>query len=260
MNRKSWKQVGLVALCAMSLISSATAFAVPTAYKNVTPSFTEEFTGTALNTAKWSKTYPWGLRNNSGTGEVQYYADNAFSLSNGILNIKAEKKATQGYPYTSGIICSYGKFSQQYGYFEMRAKFPKGKGLWPAFWLLPNSLTWPPEIDIMEFLGNQPTATFMTLHYNSSTGQYGSSSNYYVGPDFTKDYHTFGVDWRPNSITWYVDDVQRYQVTKNVPAGKFYIIANLAVGGNWPGLPDSTTPFPSYMNIDYIRAYPYTGQ
>ncbi len=77
----------------------------------------------------------------------------------------------------------------------------------------------------------------------------------FVGPDFTKSYHTYAVDWQPNEIVWYVDGVERFHVTENVPSVPMYILANLAVGGDWPGNPDATTPFPSYMDIDYIRVY-----
>jgi beta-glucanase (GH16 family) len=107
-------------------------------------------------------------------------------------------------------------------------------------------------------LGDKPTTAYLTHHFLNSTNGADSASTSIVGPDLSADYHTFAIDWRPTSITWYVDGVQKYQVTKNIPAGKMYILANLAVGG-WAGAPDSTTKFPGYMQIDYIRAYPFKG-
>lgn len=264
MNHNSWQFISLAALSALSLMASNLpnqAAAIPAAYANAKPSFSDEFAAAPLNKSKWMTTYYWGGRNNGGTGERQYYADNAFNFINGRLMIRATKTAQGGFPYTSGMISSYGKFSQKYGYFEMRAKMPKGKGMWPAFWLLPDTGKWPPEIDIVEFLGHYTTTSYLTLHYINSSGKADGIGSYYAGsPDLTLDYHTYAVDWRPTSITWYVDGVQRFQVTKNIPAEKMYIIANLAVGGNWPGSPDSTTKWPGDFMIEYIRAYPYTGQ
>jgi beta-glucanase (GH16 family) len=262
MKLKQLKCKRLNALLIISALALSTLPAkawTPATYAGTKPSFQEEFNGTKMDKTKWNTTTYWGGRNNPGTGEVQYYVDDAFTFANGAIKIKADNKPTQGYPYTSGLLTTYGKFTQQYGYFEMRAKVPKGKGLWPAFWLLPQNQAWPPEIDAMETLGNQPNTVFLTQHFVGKSGQPDSSGDFYTGPDYTLSYHTFGVDWRPTSITWYVDGIKRHEVKTNIPKEKMYIIANLAVGGDWPGLPDTTTPFPSYLTIDYIRAYPYSG-
>lgn len=234
----------------------------PPATTPTTPStsFADEFSGSSLDKSKWMTTYPWGGRNNGGTGEIQYYADDVFSFNSGALNIGASKKAQSGYNYTSGMISSYGKFQQTYGKFEMRAKLPKGKGFWPAFWLLPTDLSWPPEIDIMEAVGITPNNISLTLHTPDGNGGDAGVGTYFVGPDYTADFHTYTVDWQPTSITWYVDGIQRYQVTKNIPNKPMYIIANLALGGGWATTPDATTPFPSNLQIDYIRAYPYVAK
>ncbi len=216
--------------------------------------FEDEFDGDSLDDCKWSTAYPWGARTGATNGESEYYTDDAFEFTGGTLRIRAEKRDISGFHYTSGMIASYGKFSQKYGYFEMRAKLPQGKGFWPAFWLLPERKKWPPEIDIMENLGQEPQKIFMTNHYGKDNRQV---QGVYVSPDpdFAEVFHTYGVLWRKNAIIWYVDGVERFRSGKGVPHEPMYILANLAVGGYWGGYPDGTTVFPGYMDIDYIRVY-----
>jgi beta-glucanase (GH16 family) len=223
-------------------------------------SFSDEFNSPTLDTSKWNTTYPYNRRTTPTNAEAEWYVDNAFSINNGILSITADKRSPSGtsvpldYQYTSGMIASFDKFSQLYGYFEMRAKVPYGKGFWPAFWLLPYNYAWPPEIDVVELLGHQPHIAYFANHFKTPNGN-SSVGGSYTGPDFTQNFHTFGVYWRPNLIVWYVDGIERFKTTSNVPQVPMYIIANLAVGGTWPGYPDATTVFPSTMQIDYIHAY-----
>lgn len=188
------------------------------------------------------------------------------------------------FPYTSGMIASYPSFSQKYGYFEASMKLPAGTGLWPAFWLMPmpspqpsstpwpwTSVFWPPEIDIMENIG-QPTSVNFTSHYNDTYPVPGSVANTwnhglfhmgsYSGPDFSTGFHTFGLDWEPTGITWYVDGVARYNTTQNLPPGSLspgnmYVIFSMAVGGpgSFPGVPDASTVFPQSLDIQYVRVY-----
>jgi beta-glucanase (GH16 family) len=216
--------------------------------------FHDEFNGKKLDTHKWIDSYPDNQRTHNNN-EQQYYAPDGYEVHDGQLHLKAEKRAMGGMPYTSGMVSSYGKFAQQYGWFEIRARFPKGKGYWPAFWLLPNTKAWPPEIDILEVLGHETDKVYLTNHYRDDNGQHGSKGDSYQGPDFAADFHTFAVDWEPNAIIWYVDGTERFRVTEHIPAEPMYILANLAVGGDWPGMPDDTTVFPSTMDIDYIRVY-----
>ena len=207
--------------------------------------------------------YWWG-RTNAGNAEQEYYSDssvgvNPFSVTNGALDIAAapssNPSATGGLPYTSGIITTYGSFQQTYGYFEMRAKLPAGQGLWPAFWMLPSDRSWPPEIDVMEMLGQQPTVLHSTVHSNS-TGAHTMSAVWAIEPDLSAAFHTYGVDWEPQDITFYFDGTAIGQVATPSDLDKpMYMIANLAVGGSWGGYPDGTTIFPAHMDIDYIRAY-----
>lgn len=217
--------------------------------------FNDEFTAPPLDKTKWNTTYPYNRRSTPTNAEAEWYMDDAFAFSKGSIRFIAEKRSVGEYHYTSGMLATWDKFAQQYGYFEMRAKLPRVKGLWPAFWLLPADKSWPPEIDIMECLGHQTNVIYMTNHFVDAAKQNSSAGGSYKGPDFSQDYHVYAVDWQPGQITWYIDGIKRFSTTSNVPAVKMYIVANLAVGGYWPGYPDTTTPFPSTMDIDYIRVY-----
>ena len=219
--------------------------------------FNDEFEGDTLDTNKWTTAFPWG-RAGANESELQYYAEDAFEFQNGIQRIRAEERSMAGYDYTSGIISSYSRFHLQYGYVEMRARMPKGQGFWPAFWLLPVTKDWPPEIDVFEMLGHETDTIYMTLHWLHESGQSQSVQGVHVGPDFNADFHTFAVDWSPGQIVWYIDDVERFRTTENVPDEPMYLLANLAVGGDWPGNPDETTSFPGYYEIDYIRVYQHS--
>ncbi len=215
--------------------------------------FQSVFKGKTLNRKKWITSYPDNQRTHSNN-EQEYYADKNVVVSNGMLSLVATAKPMGGMKYTSGMIASYGHFFQKYGLFEIRAKFPAGKGYWPAFWLLPEDKSWPPEIDILEILGNQPDKVYLTNHY-SENGRPAGKGGFYVGPDFSAGFHTFSLKWTPTKLVWYVDGVARYQTTENIPHVPMYVIANLAVGGDWPGMPDQSTVFPGKMQIKWIRVY-----
>jgi beta-glucanase (GH16 family) len=179
--------------------------------------------------------------------------------ANGILTLTAAPASADvsaqinGYGYTSGEINTYHSFSQTYGYFEMKAELPAGQGFWPAFWLLPESGAWPPELDVMEVLGNNTGVLYNTVHtnelgYHTMAGDGGVSV-----ADMSSGYHTYGVDWEPDNITFYFDGHAVYQTaTPSDMNAPMYMIANLADGGYWPGGADGQT---GQMNIDYIRAY-----
>src|SRR5437016_3236373 len=148
--------------------------------------FHDEFDAQALDLQKWNPNDPWGRERNR---ELQAYVKDAFEVTNGILRIKAEKReATYGgkqRSFTSGMMTTYGKFSQQYGRFEIRCRIPKGKGIWPAFWLLPDPLVWPPEIDVLEILGHEPGKIYMTHHFRDEQRQHKSDGHSWSGPDFS---------------------------------------------------------------------------
>jgi beta-glucanase (GH16 family) len=164
---------------------------------------------------------------------------NPFSIrKDGVLFITASEKPNlskvlSGYRYISGMISSQSSFTQQYGVFEMRAKLPKGQGLWPAFWLLPASKAWPPEIDIMEVLGHEPNVLYTTLHSNA-TGTHTKSDIPAHNVSGTADgFHTYAVDWGPKEIIFYFDNKEiARRPTPDDMHQPFYILANLAVGGS----------------------------
>ena len=164
--------------------------------------------------------------------------------------------------YLSGIITSNNSFNMTHGYVEARVKLPPGQGLWPAFWLLNKHYVEDvPEIDVMEFLGHETSKVYHTYHYFEPENNWAKiSTPTYESEhaDWTQTFHTFGLVWSPREIIWYVDGVEAKRITDSefkISKQAMYILANLAVGGNWPGDADSTTPFPAEYEIDYIRAY-----
>jgi beta-glucanase (GH16 family) len=233
--------------------------------------------GSAPDPAKW--TFDEGVGNNGwGNKELEYYTNRSknVAIQNGNLVITAHQ---ENFCDSSGVTRNFSSarlktrdlFSQQYGRFEARIKVPPGPGLWPAFWLLGNNsnlVGWPScgEIDIME---NKEASTIHgTIHGPGYSGDKGITSAYSLsrGKRFADDYHIFAVEWEPNAIRFYVDsDLYATRTPADLPNGAqwvfdhpFFIILNLAVGGKWPGPPDSTTVFPASMFVDYIRVYHIT--
>jgi hypothetical protein len=180
---------------------------------------------------------------------------NPFAVRNGTLEISARRAPVEvadqlgGFQYTSGLITTQPSFNQTYGYFEMRAKLPRGKGVWPAFWLLPHDLDWPPEIDVMESIGD-PSKVFVNAH--SKVDKVGGVE-LRVSPD---EFHTFAVSWDRENLIWFIDgrEVSRRRTPPDMHK-PMYMLANVAIGGDWAGQPDASTPFPATLSIDYIRAY-----
>jgi beta-glucanase (GH16 family) len=240
--------------------------------------FSDEFDGAALDRTKWKPSDLWGNQTLSGNNERQCYVAAGVRQFDGLLHLVAEpvatparacKGAAKDLGFTSGMITTSGcnrfesgkecqslkSFSQAYGYFEVRAKLPQGKGLWPAFWLVPMDGSWPPEIDIMEGLG-QPSTVYHTYHYIDAAGARQRATGVYKGHDFTSSFSTFGLDWRPGLLIWYVNGRETHRFSDpSVTSKNMYILVNLAVGGHWPGDPDAATPFPSSLQVDYIRVY-----
>jgi beta-glucanase (GH16 family) len=224
------------------------------------PTFAEECDGRAVDTGTWVS--EWGVY--FGTDADFMHDMRQISMAGGNCVITAERKSTpSGRAWASGLMSTRNRFSQAYGRFEIRAKLPKGKGLWPAFWLLPQAtFHGPPEIDVLEAwtnpLGTEPvdaSSVSAAVHYGSSYDPDLFETLWYKGTDFTQDFHTYAVDWRPGEITWYVDGVERGRITENVPSAAMYLIVNLAVGSTWAGRPDASTPSPSQMLIDHMRVY-----
>lgn len=209
---------------------------------------------------KWNVTSNWDNANN----EQQAYIPEACTVRDGCLVITAEKKDVDYHGkqrhYTSGKIETLKKFDVMYGRFDCRFKVPKGKGYWPAFWLLPSSGDWPPEIDWMEILGDKPNILYTTNHWGvhrkGKHPSYGKS--YKASPDFSQAFHELSGYWDKNKITCFVDGKKVFESRRGVPHETMFVIVNLAVGGDWPGNPDKTTEFPGEMLVDYVRVFQKT--
>lgn len=211
-----------------------------------------------------------------GNNELQYYTDRPenVKVENGMLVITAREESIDGSSYTSARLTTQNLFEKQYGRFEARIKVPFGKGYWPAFWLLGNDCDmnpWPAcgEIDVMEYLGDQPTVVFGSVHGPGYNAGESISKEYELDNGrFDTKFHVFGIEWSPNRINYYVDDVLYQSLTPEdideetdgegvwvFNDRPFYIIVNLAVGGSFPGNPNAETEFPQSMFVDYVRVY-----
>jgi beta-glucanase (GH16 family) len=235
--------------------------------------FIDQFNGATLNSC-WKNSYTSNIHTLEGNKEAEWYAIpgegtgfNPFHLHRGILSIAAvptpeNAQMQKRYPYLSGMIMSDGCFSQTYGYFEIRARVPEGKGLWPAFWLLPVSHKWPPEIDVFEMFGapNSRKEGGPGWVHTGTVGAGEKSFNdwHHLDIDQYRQFHRYGVLWGPERISIYVDG--SLVTSEKTPANyhqPMYFIANLAVGGEWPELPDAATHFPAKMEIDSIEAWQF---
>ncbi|BAO75024.1 endo-1,4-beta-xylanase A precursor [Winogradskyella sp. PG-2] len=234
----------------------------------------DEFSTTgALDLTKWSYEIGNGEAQGIpgwGNNELQYYTDRLENVvvEDGMLKIRALQEDFEGLGYTSGRILTQGKFQQKYGRFEARIKLPWGQGLWPAFWMLGDdndgAVAWPQrgEIDIMENRGQEPTLINGSVHGPGYSGAQAITKAYELDSDrFDTGFHVFGIEWGENYINYYVDDVLYNQITPSDLTGdwvfdnEFFIIINVAVGGNYVGSPNEATVFPQEMLVDYVRVY-----
>jgi beta-glucanase (GH16 family) len=233
----------LLVLCALVLAALSAMSSVAFAASKLV--YSDEFNG-PLTTSVWSNNTPWYTHYT--TGELEYYDPSNCTFANGLMTLKSENRSTSGYSYASGIVTSLQRTKFSYGYFEIRAKLPKGPGVWPAFWLTNDHSL---EIDGLEMLGDRPSRIYMTLHENSSQIYQGIKD----GPDYSAAFHTYGIDWQPTYVKWYIDGVECASYTKSMPSDPMWICMNTAVGGAWPGSPTSATKFPVNYDIDYVRVY-----
>ncbi|GAB7050205.1 glycoside hydrolase family 16 protein [Catenuloplanes indicus] len=243
--------------------------------------WSDEFNGAAGTRPDGSKWVQETGGHGWGNNELQYYTNSASNSAldgNGNMVITARRENPAGYQchygscqYTSARLMTNGKFTQTYGRFEARLKLPKGQGIWPAFWMLGadiGSVGWPNsgEIDIMENVGKEPNTVYGTIHGPGYSGGGGLTGSKVHSAPLGDAFHTYTVDWSPNLIVWYLDGVE---YTRKTPANlngnrwvfdkPFFMIMNLAVGGNWPGNPDGSTQFPQSLVADYVRVYSYDG-
>jgi len=216
----------------------------------------------------------WGYdigtgENGWGNQELQYYTDRPenVNVQNGVLLITAREESFEGSSYTSARLVTKDKFEQRYGRFEARIRLPYGQGIWPAFWMLGADIDenpWPGagEIDIMEYRGQNPTLLIGSVHGPGYSGGDAISKEYSLVNDrFDTGFHIFGIEWGPEYVNFYVDDVLYNQITPEDVTGTwvfnkpFYILMNLAVGGTFVGSPNEETEFPQTMLVDYVRVY-----
>ena len=225
--------------------------------------------GQSPDADKWA--FDVGTGDNGwGNVELQYYTDRTDNVAldgNGNLVITARRETFSGAPFTSGRIKTQGLFTQTYGRFEARIKSPYGPGLWPAFWMLGDNIdevNWPlcGEIDIMEIRGQQPNIMAGSVHGPGYSAGSSVTMNYgFEDRRFDTDFYVFAIEWGEGYIDYFVDDVLYQRITPAdvdgdwVFDGPFFILLNIAVGGNYVGFPTSETPFPQPMEIDYVRVY-----
>jgi beta-glucanase (GH16 family) len=280
--RPAWFVMALLLVACLTVAFAAAQASPPAASPQSTAPawklvWSDEFNGangSAVDASKWvSETGGGGWGNN----ELQYYTSRLENVSqrDGNLIIKVEQGKYTGSDgvtrnYTSARLKTQGKFSQAYGRFEARIKIPRGQGIWPAFWMLGDDIDkpgWPScgEIDIMENVGKEPALVHGTIHGPGYSGEHGIGDPFGLPGDqrFADDFHLYAVEWEPNTIRFYVDDhLYTTRTPADLPKGTkwvydhpFFLLLNVAVGGGWPGSPDTTTIFPQTMLVDYVRVY-----
>lgn len=233
--------------------------------------WSDEFNDSSIDTTVWN--FWEGPAYND---ELQFYTgreENAF-IEDGKLHLRALKETYNEMDYTSARISTDStSIGWKYGRFEASIKMPNGKGFWPAFWLMPiRDIGWPKggEIDIMEFRGNEPHTTTGAVHFYESgctassweCRRYINDSITLPESDLTNSFNLYALEWTENELIWYINDVEFQRVQKedinadfNPFSTRFYIILNLAVGGNFLENPDESTPFPASLVVDYVRVY-----
>lgn len=229
--------------------------------------FYDGFNGKRLNRDRWRTCHWWAQHGCTiaTNNELQWYLPEQVRVTRRRLWLVAERRRVRGsngrsYRYASGMISSGpgpesapAKFAFRYGRAEIRARVPRGRGLWSAFWLLPADRNSKPEIDVVEVLGHRPRTVEMHLHYREE-GRVRQQGHEWTG--LKPGWHRFAVDWRPGRLRWLVDGKERWEVTGDeVPDERMYLVANLAVGGDWPGPPSRSTRFPARLVIDWVKVW-----
>ncbi len=242
-------------------------YVAPSSYAGLSLKWSDEFNETTIDNNTWN--YDLG-GNGWGNNELETYTNNSknsFITSGGYLVLEARQEPFGSSNYTSARMLTMGKQDFKYGRIDVRAKLPKGQGIWPAIWMLGSNISntpWPTcgEIDMMELLGNQPNKIYGTAHWGNG-GQSAQLGGNYTMPsgDFSQGFHVFSIVWDSSKIEWYVDNQKYFTAPKTSMVGTypfdqpFFLILNVAVGGAWPGNPDGTTIFPQRMIVDYVRVY-----
>ncbi|MDG0968316.1 MAG: family 16 glycosylhydrolase [Porticoccaceae bacterium] len=256
-------------------IPSFSGYTSPQSYDGYSLVWSDEFSGTEINTDNWSLEVGGG---GWGNNELQYYTNRNAYLKDGMLVIRAEQESFGGRNYTSARMKTQGKQNFKYGRVDIRARMPEGQGMWPALWMLGKNIdevSWPScgEIDIMEMVGGgngRDNRVHGTAHWNNGGLQqnigynpvsYGGNKLLSGSETLATNFHVFSIIWDDDSITWYIDDVQYHVMAIDSSASlaafqkEFFLIFNIAVGGDWPQSPDASTVFPQRMVVDYVRIF-----
>lgn len=246
-------------------------YATPDTYPSWKLAWSDEFSDAEINRDNWTFEMGDGCPNlcNWGNNERQWYSDQPENArtENGNLIIEAQKSGSSN--YTSARMISKDKQNFGFGRIDIRAKMPEGQGIWPALWMLGKNIDavgWPAcgELDIMELVGHKPNTIHGTAHYGPAfpNNKLNGATFSGVGGDYSEDYHVFSLVKNQGSVFWYIDDIVYHEITPqklgNDPYpfnGEFFMVMNIAVGGNWPGDPDETTVFPQQMIVDYVRYF-----
>jgi len=254
----------------VSLSTDNAGYSTPSSYPGYTLVWKDEFSGSGLDLTSWNQETGNGA-GGWGNNELEYYTistKNTF-VSNGNLVIEARKESIQGFNYSSGRMTTQNKKAFKFGRIDIRAKLPVGKGIWPALWMLGANIStvgWPAcgEIDIMELIGTYPGRSHGTMHWKPVSGTNTSKGAEYnlASGNFSQQFHVFSILWVQDAIKWYIDD-QLFLTTTSADVGAanypfnsdHFLIFNVAVGGNWPGSPDTNTVFPQRMFVDYVRVF-----
>jgi beta-glucanase (GH16 family) len=238
---KNWPAAPPTSVPLKAGAAPAKPFAPPSSWK---VSFNSTFTGSSLDSQTWATCYVWatsGCTNfgNTGDPEQEWYLASQDQVTGGALHLVAQREPTPGtnqqgaakeYACRSGMVTTYSSFHFQYGYVQLTAEIPFGKGLWPALWLAAANGKWPPEVDILEHW-DTGTAGKVYLHPLTGPRQGGAVSM----PGLSSGYHTFGLYWTKTSLAWYYDGTQVFSTTTGIPQQAMYLIANLAVDNASPG-------------------------
>ena len=245
----------------------------PETYDSYSLTWSDEFSGSELNTNNWN--YDIGTGSSGwGNNELQYYTNRNLYLKDGLLVIRADQETFGGRNYTSSRIKTQGKQNFQYGRIDIRARMPEGQGIWPALWMLGkniNEVSWPycGEVDIMEMVGGgsgKDNRVVGTAHWNAGGLNTSYSPKSFGNPklmpeNLSNNFHVYSLIWDSNRIKWYIDDVQYHimsidnSVSLEAFQKEFFLIFNIAVGGEWPGSPNTSTVFPQRMLVDYVRVF-----
>ncbi len=259
--RSPFAAIGLTALVGMASLPLKAA--PPADWQLV---FADEFDAAELDATKWSTTMAF-VGTHGPRYHNEYYAsytlDEDVMLGDGLLRLRTDRRDVKGdnpagdFTYSQGLVSTHDKFTFTYGYIEIRAKYPGGKGLWPCFWLMPQNLAaWPPEFDIAEYYGGQRKMHHGLAHGTMTDTLWDSTGD--TETEFENVWHTYALQWTKDRAVWFVDGIARKTIAAEyVPAVPMYVLLSNSISSRRgpSSEPDENTVFPNYFAIDYIRIW-----